>query len=286
MRKVLTLPLLTLSLGFLASCGSMVDEHPKSRSSGETSSEESSEETPKTYKVLFIGNSFTHYNDLDIVSQEIGRSAGLDISCDRVAISAHHLYEYADDNDEGAKLINEKLNNNSYTHIILQEHSTYPVSNYNSFLNGATALVNKIKAKAPDSEIRLYQTWGFENMVGNYGSSIAECENRLCEAYKNVAKALDIKIHYVGKAFTKWLETNSSISPYYSGDNKHPSFLGTYLAGLMHVVSLSGVNLDKVTYQGEKGTYNNYGETYVDDSTKNAAIVVAKNIYQNYGINY
>ena len=281
MKKILIFPLLMSSLGILAACGSPVNEHPSKKTS------ESSDVTPKSYKVLFIGNSFTWYNDLDVVTQAMGISAGIDITCDRVAISAHHLYEYATDGDEGAIQIEEKLNNNTYTHIILQEHSTYPVNNYQGFLEGATNLVSKLKAKSPDSVIRLYQTWGFQNMVGNYGSTIEECENNLCTAYQNVAKALNLKIHYVGKAFTKWLKEHANgLSPYYSGDNKHPSFLGTYLSGLIHLASLTGVDLANVTYQGTQGQFNPYGEIYVDDSSKASAIEVAKYIYQTYGINY
>lgn len=288
MNKLAFLPLCFL----LAGCSSPVNENPvKSKTDSSKAEESSIQESsmviiPMSYKVLFIGNNFTHYNDLEKVSKEIATSAGLDFDADRVAISAHHLYEYATAGDEGAKEIASKLEATQYTHIILQEHSTYPVSNYGGFLSGARSLAETIKAKQPNADIRLYQTWGFQNMVGNYGDSIATCEQALCKAYQDCAKALDLKIHYVGKAFTKWIQDYPTQSPYYSGDNKHPSFLGTYLSGLIHVKSLTGVDLSKVTYQGKQGRYNNYGETYVSDTNKANLIQVAEKIYKDYGTNY
>ena len=275
----------------LMGCSSIApNPHPTpktSEESTESSPSEESSETPKSYKVLFIGNSFTYYNDLDKVTEEIGKSIGVDITCDRVAIGAHKLIEFATDGDDGANQIAQKVNNNDYTHIIIQEQSTLPLSNYSQFLDGATKLVGQLKEKEPNAEIRLYQSWGYQNMVdAKYGNTIAECENKVCDAYKKVGKALDLKIHYVGKAFTKWLNDNPDVSPYYSKDNKHPSFLGTYISGLMHVASLTGKNLSGVTYQGEQGKYNDYGETYINDTNKTKAINLANYIYQTYGINY
>lgn len=281
MNKRLLLFLPSLALG---ACSSPVNEHPSSRLSSRSSSESSSEVTPKSYNVLFIGNSFTHYNDLEVVSQNIATNLGIDFTAERIAISAHHLYEYANPEDEGAKLIAAKIAGKSYTHIILQEHSTYPVSNYNLFLEGARSLVQTFRENQPGADIRLYQTWAFQNMVGKYGDSIAACEEALCRAYQNAATTLGVEVHYVGKAFTKWLESGNSTSPYYSGDNKHPSYLGTYLSALIHVKSITGTSLSPLTYQGEKGKFNAYGETYVSDEDKTKLIQTAEFIYDTYGI--
>ena len=278
----LTLPLM--------GCSSPVNEHPKSRSTPSSSEPEivSSEEPILPMKVLFIGNSFTFYNDLDAVTEALGKDLGLDISCDRVAIGAHHLYEFATSGDDGYNQIQAKIEANQYTHIIIQEHSTYPVSNYSTFLKGATDLVANLRVHQPAADIRLYETWGFENMVTNqYGSTIQECEQRLFEAYRNAGKALSLKVHYVGRAFSKYLTDNpSDTSLYYSVDNKHPSFLGTYLSGLIHLRSLANVNLSKVAYQGKQGHMNSYGETYVSENDKAKLISAATSTFSQYGTSY
>ena len=282
-RNKMKIRKLALFIPFLVACSSPVNEHPLPKP---TSTPTPTSTKEQSYNVLFIGNSFTHYNDLEVVSQNVGQDIGLDITCDRVATSAFHLYEHADATNPTGQLVEEKLKNNTYTHVIIQEHSTYPVSNYQGFLNGATALVNKIRTYQKYATIRLYQTWGFENMVGNYGNTIPECENALCEAYKKVGKALNINIHYVGKAFTKSYLDNPDINIYYSEDNKHPSFAGTYLSALIHILSLSGKKLDNLSYRGVEGSSNQYGETYLTSEVAEKLKSTATYIYQNYGINY
>ena len=292
--KLILFPILSTSL--FACGGSPVNEHPTPKTSeSEKSSEvespiesstESEEVTPKEYKVLFIGNSFTFYNELDVVSEAIGKNLGLNITCERVAASSYHLYQHADSSDDYGKQIEEKIQKNTYTHIIMQEHSTYPVNNYNGFLSGATQLYNKLKQYQPNASISLYQTWGFQNMVGSYGSDIPACEQSLCEAYQKCAKALDIKVHYVGKAFTKVYKENSNINLYYS-DNKHPSYSGTYLAALVHLMSITNVDVRDVTYQGIEGKTTNVGEvSYIDDDKADILRNAAYNIVKTYGTNY
>ena len=210
----------------------------------------------------------------------------VNFTTERVAASSYKLSQHADANDPVGKQVEEKLKNNSYTHIIMQEQSTLPLSNYDSFLGGARALLTKIKTYQPTAKVSLYQTWGYNNMVGNYGSSIPECETALFNAYKKCAKELNIGVHYVGRAFTKSYQEQSAINLYYSGDNKHPSFKGTYLAGLIHLGSLTGADVRETTYRGVEGSTNQYGETYINNEEATALKDIANNVLNQYGTNY
>ena len=184
MKRLMCLSTLPM---FLFGCSSMVNENPtkKSSSDSEPSSSSESEPDPLTtaHKILFIGNSFTFYNDIDQVTQAIGQNLGLTITCEKVATSAYHLNQHAADVDDSSTLISQKLKNssNAYTRVILQEHSTSPVSNYNSFLQGATDLKAKINQYQPDAKISLYETWGFQSMAESYSRTIPECEQLLFE---------------------------------------------------------------------------------------------------------
>ena len=302
-----------ISLSFLSmllfGCNnSLVDENPTKKSSTESSSESSESMTSsssisesesesesssseidldKPHKILFIGNSFTFYNDIDQVTEAIGKNLGLTITCEKVATSAYHLSQHASDVDDESTLISQKLKNtnNDYTRIIMQEHSTSPVSNYNSFLQGATDLKAKINQYQPNAKISLYETWGFQSMADSYNKTIPECEQLLFEKYNQCGKALNLDVNYVGRGFTKVYQTYPTINLYYSGDNKHPSFMGTYLASLIHIMSITGVDVRNCTYVGTQGSYNAYGETYVN--SENATILknIAYDVVTQYGTN-
>ena len=45
----------------------------------------------KPYSVLFIGNSFTYYNSLDVLVEKIGKNIGLDITTKSFTLGSHSL---------------------------------------------------------------------------------------------------------------------------------------------------------------------------------------------------
>ena len=247
---------------FLFACSpSLVNEHPVKHTTGEDvplSEDEIKEILSKEYKVMFIGNSFTYYNDIDKITESIGKDLGMKITCEKVAVGSHHLYEHAQSDDETGKIIEQKLQTNSYTHVILQEHSTYPVSNYTKFLEGATQLKQKINQYQPKADIRLYETWGFQSMADSYttSKSIPDAEQLLFEKYRECANELSLKVHYVGKGFTKAYQEYKNINLYNAEDSKHPSYMGTYLASLIHIASLTGLDVRTCNYNGNANEEN------------------------------
>ena len=78
-RNKMKIRKLALFIPFLVACSSPVNEHPLPKpTSTPTLTKEQS------YNVLFIGNSFTHYNDLEVVSQNVGQDIGLDIKASKL----------------------------------------------------------------------------------------------------------------------------------------------------------------------------------------------------------
>ena len=98
-----------------------------------------------SHKMLFIGNSFTFYNDLPGMVEKIGKELSLDITCKSLTKGSQKLIQSADSQDElGAKIEAEIASVSDYTDVVLQEQSTYPVDYYSSFLDGAYQLRDKI----------------------------------------------------------------------------------------------------------------------------------------------
>ena len=272
----------------LSSCGYSADFGKKSSSSVEdittkesenTSANESTEPVKEHYNILFIGNSFTYYNDLDKITETIGKEAGLDIKCSKISKGSQTLLMDTSSTDEvGKQIINALNSDEDYTHIILQEHSTTPVNNYNNFLKGAQGLATSIRDKKPNAKIVLYETWGFEDFATSKGKTIPEVEGLLRDAYNNAAKEIGASVDYVGKAFTYVYENYKNLNLYHLADNKHPSFLGSYLSALVHLKTITNADLSNIKFTGTKGQINLQGEeNYISPEDLEIIKNVAKN---------
>lgn len=225
-------------------------------------------------KMLFIGNSFTFYpNDLFSVenpavcalSKEIGASLGIDLEIDFVVKGAHTLKKFANKNEEMGKIVDEKLNASSdYDYIILQEHSTTPVNDYNSFKSGVESLVSKIETTQNDCDVYLYATWGYPSAVSSSSifSSVKTMEGLLRDAYKKCADECGVKVTNVGQAFTEVYENHPEIN-LYGKDDKHQAYTGAYLSSCVHIANIFRVDVREATFKGEldEKTANTLKET-------------------------
>ncbi|MCQ3035732.1 MAG: leucine-rich repeat domain-containing protein, partial [Bacilli bacterium] len=202
--------------------------------------------------VLFIGNSFTWRQNSETdpavpkYFKAISDNLNYEVSYDFVVRSSYRLSSYADPNDELGKVVEQKLTTNHYDYVILQEQSTTPLSNYNSFLSAVTKLKSRIDETQNDCQTILYETWGSPASASTYGGSVGEMENRLRTAYTNCANATGCRVNYVGKVFTYVYENVPSIT-IYADDDRHQSSIGAYLSAAAHVRSVFGFKVSKCT---------------------------------------
>ena len=75
--------------------------------------------------------------------QLAGVDLGVELEIDFVVKGAHTLKKFANASDEKGKIVDELLrSNDDYDYVILQEHSTTPANDYNSFKNMRTPYSN------------------------------------------------------------------------------------------------------------------------------------------------
>ena len=203
---------------------------------------------------LFIGNSFTYrgVNTMDTTNPEvpndfkkIANNLNIEVNIDSVCKGSHTLTKFANPEDEMGAIVAQKLNNNQYDYVILQEQSTAPINNYNTFLNAVISLKTKIDQTQNKCQTILYETWGTPYNTSNdpttYGTTPGAMEAKLRTAYKNAGDESGCKVNYVGKAFTYAYEnTNINI---YADDNRHQNGLGAYLSAAVHARSIFKVNV-------------------------------------------
>lgn len=205
----------------------------------------------QTLKVLFVGNSFTYYSDIPSLFGQIARGAGESAVVESVTQGAWTLTKFADENDEFGKVVDEKLkSNDDYDVVVLQEQSTRPLDNYDGFLSAAKALKDKINATQKSCKIYLYSTWGYPDEATNRHLTVVEMEKSIRTAYENAASTLNVKISYVGSAFSKVYTEHPELNLYYT-DNKHPSYTGAFLSASVHVATILGVDPRGSEFVGE-----------------------------------
>ena len=197
--------------------------------------------------VLFVGNSFTFYNDMPVIAQNLGNSLGMKLSIDSVTKGSQKLIDTASSTDELGAEFDEKLKT-PFDYFILQEQSTTPVNNYDTFNSGVQAMKNKILAAQPNAKIYLYATWAYTAMT-NQGETIPEAESRIREAYHRCGQANNLPVVDVGKAFTHAYNNNKDIY-LYGSDDKHPSYEGSYLSAATHVASIFNVDIREASFLG------------------------------------
>jgi hypothetical protein len=208
----------------------------------------SDDEQAKEYgHVLFVGNSFSFYNNgvHNHFSSLIRANGEWERGKNRVrlaTISGGHMHEQLPTIE--TFLANER---DSWQAIVLQAHSNEPIvkSKQKRFAEATTQAIDMIRAK--DIEPVLFMTWGYEGDI--------EMSLDLAKAYLDIGKQHRVKVVPVGLAFALVEQKYPDISLFvrdvlsvkvseqgqqvltYRKDIKHPSQAGTYLAALVFYAS-------------------------------------------------
>ena len=198
-------------------------------------------------RVLFIGNSYTFYNDgVWTHFQKLAYTAGYNAAVDQVTIGSHRLYQFADPNESdpaGGPVVEQKLTDNVYDYVFLQEQSTAPVDQYAQFESGVVTLSNRIEQHNADAQVILYQTWGREtgssDLTGR-GWTNETMTYDLAYAYDKAAELVGATVSPAGTAFHEVYSKHASTIDLYDADQTHPTLEGTYLASLVHIGTVFG----------------------------------------------
>ena len=111
--------------------------------------------------ILFIGNSYTYFNDMPATLEALAQAAGQDVKVFSVTKGGYTLASLAsDDNEHGARVSAMLAGEHKFDCIILQEQSVRPAIDRESFFGGIEALLTKIRRDQPGAEVVLYETWG------------------------------------------------------------------------------------------------------------------------------
>jgi hypothetical protein len=177
----------------------------------------------KPREVLFIGNSYTSFNDLDAVLKNLAASAKPPVKLQTTCLTkgGATLEDHYSDLKTMATI--SKVN---WDLIILQEQSTRPVLETAAFFEYAHKLGADIEKQG--AKPVFYMTWARQHKP-----KMTEPLNR---AYTQIGRELDAFVAPVGMAWAASLKANPEINLYHE-DKSHPNVHGTYLTACVFYVT-------------------------------------------------
>lgn len=185
-------------------------------------------------RLLFIGNSYTYYNDLPQMVYEIAKTQNKKLSVKSVTKGGERLKGHLKNEKLRQMLLSQK-----WDFVILQEQSSAPAKQTETVISdiypAAKALDSLIHIGSPDTKTIFYMTWGHKygttHKIENYplAYTYEGMQERIKTTYLEMTYQNNAVCAPVGMA---WQRVRQERPDYqlYTQDCSHPSKLGTYLA--------------------------------------------------------
>lgn len=189
-------------------------------------------------KILFIGNSYTYYNDMPSLFSRLCGCNGKAAQVFSVTKGGRKLHENLDPTDETTLQLEAVLRENAMDICVLQEHSVLPITDYDRFSASIAALKEKVGA----ARYSLYQTWGRKagaKFLRDEGLDTRTMALKLRDAYTKAAETHGTDRAPVGLCFLEIYEKHTGID-LYDADLTHPSYAGSCLSAMTHYRTLFG----------------------------------------------
>jgi len=193
-------------------------------------------------EVLFIGNSYTYYNNMPQLVEQIALSFGDSLIYDSSTPGGANFNVHTNNTQTLAK-----INQQQWDYVVLQAQSQEPSFSPGQVANNtypyAEILVDSIYANSSCTEPLFFMTWG--RKYGDQQNCVAYppictylgMQQRLRESYLEMAFNDSASCAPVGMAWKKSIAIDSTLN-LYSSDNSHPSIYGSYLAACTFYASI------------------------------------------------
>lgn len=188
-------------------------------------------------RVLFIGNSFTFYNDMPRMVQELaeenpGGPAVFSVSRTR----GSWLFEEATD-DKG---IDSLLANVDWDVVVLQERSSMFSYSQVYWIDWSYPYADELRRKieGAGADVVLFETWAYRNGIDD-GDTYEWMQSRVFKGTSQLAEKLGLRLAPVGNAWYAAHAQRPGLD-LWDGDGHHPNRAGSYLAACVFYAELTG----------------------------------------------
>lgn len=192
--------------------------------------------------VLFIGNSFTYYNEMPEILNSLSDAAGAGIHAERLTYGGYYLKWYTDPENPHGNEVMPLLKSRHFDYVVLQEQSMAPAAEPEIFAEGVAALIPYIRENG--AKPVFYKTWAYAResaKLKNSGMGYEEMLFRLTAAYDAESSKYGFPGVPVGEKFFRVMEDHPTLH-LLKEDAYHPNLCGSYLAACMFLKFFTGKN--------------------------------------------
>jgi hypothetical protein len=210
-----------------------------------------SSEIPDTenLKILFIGNSLTHWNNMVTTFQELIFQSGKTAYVVEFAPGGMHLDEHAQNT-----MTHSYIQETDWDYVIIQgaNYSIAFKDLRDNILPPIISLISLIKSNSKDTQIIFYLDYSLRKGLirGNTHYTFNEFQSMINVGTKIVADELRMKIAPVGEA---WRRVSNDGPPVdlYALDQGHPSAYGSYIMACVYFSSIYRESTTSLEYYGQ-----------------------------------
>ncbi len=189
--------------------------------------------------VLFLGNSYTFFNDLPGMTATLATKAGVPLVTNSVTRGGAYLHQFTDPADELYNRWQSLYKSQAWDAVILQNQSFHPVKDPVAYRQ---AVMDMRSFLQPGQKIFLYETWAYKDQSEKLVKTeltYSAMYTRMVQSCRSAADATDAIVVPVGEAFAHIHDLHPEIE-LYNPDGSHPSPAGTYLAACLFFAKLTG----------------------------------------------
>lgn len=213
--------------------------------------------------ILFIGNSYTYYNELPQLCTSIAASMGDVLVMEQSTFGGYKLEQHVSKDHtlekikQGMPDYNNKKTRLDYNYVVLQEHSQYPSENREHIVAHTFPAINfldsMIKAYNPSAQLIFYETWGRKNgdksrcEVLPAVCTYAGMDSVTTNTYHMLAKRYSAMLSPVGEVWNN-IRANYPNIELYNEDESHPSIAGSYASACTFYALIFGKDPRKIQY--------------------------------------
>lgn len=198
-----------------------------------------------TLKILFVGNSYTYYNEYPVIFKEIAWREGHYADCDIFVSGGYTMKAHL-----ANKVSRETVEKGGYDYAFLQDQSFNAVligtEDDKGVVENMSKMTDRIKKYSPDAKTVIEITWGrkfgsnnlgkkYEYLPTKYPSYFSDynaMQNRLTDMITEEARITGSQVSPVGIAWQIVRRERPDIE-LYGKDAHHPSYAGSYLSAVV-----------------------------------------------------
>ena len=234
-------------------------------------------------RALFLGNSYTFFNDLPLLTANMALSSGDTLVFEMSAPGGHTFEQHC---SNATSL--QKIAAGNWDFVVLQEQSQLPSFNIEQVNQGvfpyARRLDSLINTANPCAETVFFMTWGRKNGdASNCAVWPPICtyegmDSLLNLRYRMMADSNDALLSPAG-AVWNYLRQNFPNIELYNADESHPSLAGSYAAAVCFYTVLFRKDPELISFNStldattaanmraavKEVVYNNFGEWHVGE---------------------